>query len=123
MNNCYDTLLKFTKGNKPLFQFAQITGVIERIAESGSAHKYQYSSGGIEQKQIISLAINNHQQGLQAVFTLLSELNFIQDISDLLCIGHRVVHGGETVRLVWQHKSVMCHESHSAAHLALYTML
>ena len=31
-------------------QFAQITGVIERIAESGSAHKYQYSSGGIEQK-------------------------------------------------------------------------
>ena len=76
-------------------QFAQITGVIERIAESGSAHKYQYSSGGIEQKQIISLAINNHQQGLQAVFTLLSELNFIQDISDLLCIGHRVVHGGE----------------------------
>lgn len=76
-------------------QFAQITGVIERIAESGSAHKYQYSPGGIEQKQIISLAINNHQQGLQAVFTLLSELNFIQDISDLLCIGHRVVHGGE----------------------------
>ncbi|SHE22276.1 acetate/propionate family kinase [methanotrophic endosymbiont of Bathymodiolus puteoserpentis (Logatchev)] len=76
-------------------QFAQIIGLIERIAESGSAHKYQYSSGGIEQKQIISLAINNHQQGLQAVFTLLSELNFIQDISDLFCIGHRVVHGGE----------------------------
>ncbi|RLA25612.1 MAG: acetate kinase, partial [Gammaproteobacteria bacterium] len=74
-------------------QFAQITGVIERIAESGSAHKYQCrSAGGIEKKQVISLEISGHQQGLQAVFTLLSELNFIQDISDLLCIGHRVVH-------------------------------
>jgi len=76
-------------------QLAQVTGVIERIAESGSAHKYQYSSAGIEQKQAISLAINDHQQGLQTIFTLLSELHFIQDVSDLLCIGHRVVHGGE----------------------------
>ncbi len=76
-------------------QLAQVTGVIERIAESGSVHKYQYSSGGIEQKQVTCLEVNDHQQGLRVVFSLLSELAFIQNISDLLCIGHRVVHGGE----------------------------
>ncbi|MCF7972051.1 MAG: acetate/propionate family kinase, partial [Methylococcaceae bacterium] len=76
-------------------QRAQVTGLIERIAESGSVHKYQYSADGIEQKQAISLAIKDHQQGLQAIFSLLSQLAFIQDVSDLLCIGHRVVHGGE----------------------------
>ncbi|MBE0468853.1 MAG: acetate kinase [Methyloprofundus sp.] len=76
-------------------QRVQVTGVIERIAESGGTHKYQYSSNGTEQKQAISLVINHHQQGLSIIFTLLSELAFIQKVSDLLCIGHRVVHGGE----------------------------
>lgn len=76
-------------------QLSEITGVIECIAESESVHKYQYKSENSEQKQSFNLEVKDHQQGLQVIFSTLSELALIQQIEDLLCIGHRVVHGGE----------------------------
>ncbi|MBT4147314.1 MAG: acetate kinase [Gammaproteobacteria bacterium] len=35
------------------------------------------------------------RQGLKEIFLTLSELNLLHTTTDLLCIGHRVVHGGE----------------------------
>ncbi len=68
-----------------------ISGVIESIAETQSIHRYHYE----QHAQQSSLLIKNHAQGLAAIFQLLSDLHLITNISDLLCIGHRVVHGGE----------------------------
>jgi len=73
-------------------QTAQIQGLIERIGDQGSAHQYRTKSGSTKTFPVL---IENHQQGLKAIFLVLSELSLLTTISDLLCIGHRVVHGGE----------------------------
>ena len=73
-------------------QTAQIQGLIERIGDAESMHQYHTESNGTK---VIHLLIENHQQGLQAIFLILAELALLQTLSDLLCIGHRVVHGGE----------------------------
>jgi len=72
-------------------QQSLITGVLERIAESESTHRYCYA----QKSQSKILAIENHQQGLQAIFDVLTTLAIIHQSSDLYCIGHRIVHGGE----------------------------
>jgi len=74
---------------------AEITGIIERIASKESVHNYKLTLSHSLQAQQLADEIQNHQQGLRAIFKLLSELNLIKQVSDLQCIGHRVVHGGE----------------------------
>jgi len=74
---------------------ADITGIIERIASKESIHQYKLAVNPSLQASKLTDEIQNHQQGLHAIFKLLSELNLIKEASDLQCIGHRVVHGGE----------------------------
>lgn len=73
-------------------QTALIQGVLERIGEQQSAHQYQLEQIGTK---IVHVPIENHQQGLTAIFQILVEFALLKNIADLLCIGHRVVHGGE----------------------------
>ena len=76
-------------------QSALIQGSIERIGEEEGLHRYQTELESSPHKNSISLLITNHQQGLQTIFLTLSELALLNNMADLLCIGHRVVHGGE----------------------------
>lgn len=76
-------------------QLALVSGSIERIAEQESLHCYHYQINCIEQEQRFTGVIVNHQQGLLEIFQVLSELALIKNVTDLFCIGHRVVHGGE----------------------------
>ncbi len=82
-----------------LFEMTQqtmlMTGLIERIGESTSAHRY--SLNGATQ-QITETSIANHQQALQELFAMLSASGVLPDSRELSCIGHRVVHGGEHFR-------------------------
>ncbi|NOQ14904.1 MAG: acetate/propionate family kinase [Methyloprofundus sp.] len=73
-------------------QTALVQGVLERIGEKQSVHQYHVEQGNT---QILHAPIDNHQQGLTAIFLLLAELALLKNTADLLCIGHRVVHGGE----------------------------
>ena len=73
-------------------QTALIQGVLERIGEKQSVHQYHVEQSDT---QTLHVPIENHQQGLTAIFLLLVELALLKNTSDLLCIGHRVVHGGE----------------------------
>ena len=73
-------------------QTALVQGVLERIGEKQSVHQYHIE---LENTQTLHVPIENHQQGLTAIFLLLVELALLKNTSDLLCIGHRVVHGGE----------------------------
>lgn len=68
-----------------------LTGLIERIGESESLHRYSLSDGS-PQKTIQPIA--NHQQALQLLFATLSSTEVVGN-DGLFCIGHRVVHGGE----------------------------
>jgi len=72
-----------------------ITGLIERIGESGSQHTYALGDAA---KQHIAQPLANHQQALEALFTQLAISGLLADKNDLFCIGHRVVHGGEHFR-------------------------
>ena len=76
-------------------QSALIQGSIERIGEEEGLHRYQTELESSLHKNSISLLITNHQQGLKAIFLTLSELALLNNVADLICIGHRVVHGGE----------------------------
>ena len=73
-------------------QTALIQGVLERIGEKQSVHQYHVIHANAK---ILHVPIEDHQQGLTAIFQLLLELALLNSTADLLCIGHRVVHGGE----------------------------
>lgn len=66
-------------------------GLIERIAESQSLHRFRFD-GGAEQSHQHPVA--DHQQALQELFAVLHDSHLLHP-GELACIGHRVVHGGE----------------------------
>ncbi len=68
-----------------------LTGLIERIAESESLHRYSLTDGRTQKD---NQPIANHQQALQLLFATLSNTPMVGN-HGLFCIGHRVVHGGE----------------------------
>lgn len=68
-----------------------LTGLIERIGEPSAYHRYQVGEATPQTQQ---KSITNHQQALLDTFAMITASEVIQD-SELACIGHRVVHGGE----------------------------
>lgn len=71
---------------------ALIAGLIERIGENDTRHRYQLNAA--EQQSKVS-ASSNHQQAIQELFAILADTGVLPDCIELCCIGHRVVHGGE----------------------------
>jgi acetate kinase len=82
-----------------LFEMTQqtmlISGLIERIGETTSSHRYTLSQSAAQQTE---KPIDNHQQALRELFSTLSDSGALPDTRELSCIGHRVVHGGEQFR-------------------------
>lgn len=77
-------------------QRAIISGAIEKIAEHNSSHKIKITETSVNKN--ISLTVADHRQGLGIIFTSLIESGVMREASELFCIGHRVVHGGEYFR-------------------------
>ena len=73
-------------------QHLLFSGLIERIGEEQSQHRYRCEDEQVEHRD--QLAIHSHQQALQTLFKTLSSLGMSQP-GELAAIGHRVVHGGE----------------------------
>jgi acetate kinase len=82
-----------------LFEMTQQTllmsGLIERIGETTSSHRYTLNQSAPQQ---VEKPIDNHQQALRELFSALSDSGALPDTRELSCIGHRVVHGGEQFR-------------------------
>lgn len=82
-----------------LFEMTQQTllmsGLIERIGETTSSHRYTLNQSAGQQ---VEKPIDNHQQALRELFSTLSDSGALPDTRELSCIGHRVVHGGEQFR-------------------------
>ncbi len=75
-------------------EHVRIAGIIEKIGEPGSLHRINFN-GPRHEAQCITQSIDNHRQGLNAVFNILTRSGAIDDKQGLFCISHRVVHGGE----------------------------
>ena len=72
-------------------------GIIERIGQPASQVKHKVFMGRETKEIVQELIIENHRQGLQQVAGLLinEEFGVIAAPSEIVAVGHRVVHGGE----------------------------
>jgi len=72
------------------------SGIVERIGESGSQlhHRWRNPSGTFDESTS-PLPVSNHREGFQHIVNVTSQTRVLRDESELLGIGHRVVHGGE----------------------------
>ncbi len=73
------------------------TGLVERIGSEEASIRHLVYLQGKENSHNISKPINNHEDALQLVTSLLmdSEKGVLKNIDEVKAIGHRVVHGGE----------------------------
>lgn len=74
-------------------------GLIERIGIEGGSTKYQYIKQESWQELEAPFKVKDHREGLKKVQDLLldSLTGVIKDPSEICAIGHRVVHGGNTL--------------------------
>ena len=71
-------------------------GLIEKIGDPVSilTHELLNQNGELEE-YVHETEISNHQAGIEHLTKHLEDSNLINDVNDLIGIGHRVVHGGE----------------------------
>ena len=68
-----------------------VNGYIEKIGNQDSFYTLKYSGKKLEKKQIIM----DHSEAVRTMLKELLNNGFIQDVTDIKGIGHRVLHGGE----------------------------
>ncbi len=74
-------------------------GAAERIGEPGSrlVHGQRDSTGALHE-EVTDCGLRDHAAALDRIMSLLDEGGVAEDGSELVGIGHRVVHGGEEFR-------------------------
>ncbi len=72
-------------------------GAVERLGDPSSSIAYTVFQGGEEHKIKEEVAIMDHVSGLEKIVAVLTDPKFqiIKDTSEVVAVGHRVVHGGE----------------------------
>jgi acetate kinase len=85
--NCGSSSIKFSAIDHDTSTHA-IRGSVERIGEENAQLKYTAARG----MKLQSLGAVDHERALQAIVSILNERGGLQ----LLAVGHRVVHGGES---------------------------
>lgn len=84
-----------------LFEFPNesplCAGLVERIGLEGSLVTHKVLRHGEELKFLLNLPIQNHEEALTKVTEVLldDEKGVLKQMSEVVAIGHRVVHGGE----------------------------
>ncbi len=73
-----------------------VDGILERIDAKDSQLNYSvYTEHGTMTAFEESIPINSVSDGFKLIIKMLQQRGLIEPLSDLLAIGHRVVHGGE----------------------------
>ncbi|GAB3921168.1 acetate/propionate family kinase [Mucilaginibacter myungsuensis] len=74
-------------------------GLVERIGLDGSRAVHEVTLNGEDQKIIAERSIADHQEGMQVLAALLvrEDIAVLADPAQITTVGHRVVHGGETL--------------------------
>src|SRR5512139_2038642 len=75
------------------------SGSLERIGESESQHTHRiYGPSGTVKETVRHGRVGNHEEGFRFILSMPTDSPVIKSASELLGIGHRVVHGGEAFR-------------------------
>jgi acetate kinase len=75
------------------------TGLVERIGSTeGRLRQKRRKDDGTFEEQVYSKSLTSHKDGFDFMANVNQESRIIKDDSELLGIGHRVVHGGELFR-------------------------
>jgi acetate kinase len=71
-------------------------GVIERIGLEGGTVRYESARGDWTEERDVP----DHQEGVRLLLERIGhpELGVVRSIGEIAAVGHRVVHGGETIR-------------------------
>lgn len=96
--NCGSSSIKYEVFSTPdLVMLA--TGLIEKIGDSESRLRQQKcKADGTFEEQSHVKRLANHYEGFEFMASVNREDRIIKDNSELIGIGHRVVHGGEVFR-------------------------
>ncbi|QFI14723.1 acetate kinase [Borrelia sp. CA_690] len=75
-----------------------ISGIIEKIKEKKSIIKIVNTDGSTTERS--EKGIENHQKAIEKMFKILtnSNLKILKTLSEIKIIGHRVVHGGSSLK-------------------------
>ena len=68
-----------------------VNGLIEKIGALDSSYVLKYDGN----KESKNKYVENHESAVELMFNLLKDKGYINNISDISGIGHRVLHGGE----------------------------
>jgi len=68
-----------------------VNGYVEKIGNQDSFYTLKFNGNNVKKEKVIM----NHTEAVQIMIQELLENNFINDVSDIKGIGHRVLHGGE----------------------------
>ncbi len=76
------------------------SGLVERIGEPESTFIHKFIIKGRQEQLSLTESVADHRQAMERVGRLLSQpdIAVIHDASDIHVVGHRVVHGGETLK-------------------------
>lgn len=88
--NAGSSSLKFSLNSMPSGKEI-VNGIVERIGENESTYTLKFDGKKIENGKVI----NNHTEAVQVVLDELLKNNFINSLSEISAVGHRVLHGGE----------------------------
>jgi acetate kinase len=76
------------------------SGIVEKIGEANGSHSYEVIvEDGENVKKVEECVFSDHHDGFNQIVDLLvdPEHGIIRDKSEISAVGHRVVHGGETL--------------------------
>ena len=68
-----------------------VNGIVEKIGIPGSSYTLKSNEGKIEEET----PVKNHTEAVNVMLDALQKNHFIEDISEIKGVGHRVLHGGE----------------------------
>jgi acetate kinase len=93
--NCGSSSIKYEVFNAPDFVMLA-SGLVERIGSGeGRLRQKKRKDDGTFEEQVYSKPLADHKDGFDFMAYVNREHRIIKDDSELLGIGHRVVHGGE----------------------------
>jgi acetate kinase len=96
--NAGSSSIKYSHFDKTL-KTILVAGEIQQIGEALAKHSYTIiDANGINQDKVITLRVDDHGHGFALMTEVLQQPGVKQKTTDLMCIGHRVVHGGERFR-------------------------
>lgn len=68
-----------------------VNGYVEKIGQEDSFYTIKFNG----QKSETKIRLMNHDEAVDTMMNVLIKYNFINDLSEIKGIGHRVLHGGE----------------------------